>query len=74
MLMKHHQTSCLFAKVTFNKKRPLAGSLQTVVRTGEAPPDGQSIKIQSRFWSKIDFFQKSRKSSNEYGKLKLWPN
>ena len=46
-------------RVILGKKRPLPGSLQTVVRSGEAPPDGQSIKIQSRFWSKNDFFQKS---------------
>ena len=50
----------LFGKGDFQqKKRPLPGSLQTVVRSGEAPPDGQSIKIQSRFWSKHDFSQKS---------------
>ena len=42
-------------RVILGKKRPLPGSLQTVVRSGEAPPDGQSIKIQSRFWSKNDF-------------------
>ena len=45
-------------RVILGKKGPLPGSLQTVVRSGEAPPDGQSIKIQSRFWSKNDFFQK----------------
>ena len=49
----------------WKKKRPLPGSLQTVVRSGEAPPQGQSIKMKSRFWFKNDFFQKSRKSSNE---------
>ena len=48
-----------------NKKKTLLGSLQTVVRSGEAPPEGQSIEMKSRFWFKNDFFQKSRKSSNE---------
>ena len=50
--------------VILGKKRPLPGSLQTVVRSGEAPPDGQSIKIQSRRKSKNDFSQKSRKLPN----------
>ena len=43
------------------KKRPLPGSLQTVVRRGEAPPRWSIHQIQSRFWSKNDFFQKSKK-------------
>ena len=52
-------------RVILGKKRPLPGSLQTVVRSGEAPPDGQSIKIKSRYLSANYLFQKSTKSSNE---------
>ena len=38
ILIKDHQNTCLGAKVTFNKqKKNMAGSLQTVVRSGEAP-------------------------------------
>ena len=43
------------------EKRPLPGSLQTLVRSGEVPPDGQSIKIQSRFWSTNYFSQSQEK-------------
>ena len=45
-------------RVILGKKRSLPGSLQTVVRSGEASPDGQSIKIQSRFLVKKWLFQK----------------
>ena len=53
ILNKNQQNTCFRAKVTFKKKKAPARMLVTVVRSGEAPPDGRFFKIRELAISKL---------------------